>query len=190
VESTVATATAGMPSEVLLPMTESGLPNRRMVFIGGPFTGLICPETRLLLPTWRNRYSRLIGLFESESWEVRNAHRREAWGEDIMPPAVHVKLDFEDIRACDLFIAFPGYPASPGTHVEIGWASALGKPMVLLLEEDHPYGSLVAWIDAVADARCIRFRKDEDYLSILAPIIRGDGIKQYPTHPRRQDVFT
>lgn len=43
------------------------------------------------------------------------------------------------IAASDVIVAVPGPPPSPGTHIELGWASALGKPVVLLLErgEEH-----------------------------------------------------
>lgn len=44
-----------------------------------------------------------------------------------MTPQQCTKIDFEEISTCDLFVAFPGSPASPGTHIEIGWASALKK---------------------------------------------------------------
>lgn len=44
-----------------------------------------------------------------------------------MTPLQCTKIDFDEISTCDLFAAFPGSPASPGTHIEIGWASALKK---------------------------------------------------------------
>lgn len=40
-----------------------------------------------------------------------------------MSPEQCTKVDFNEIKSCDLFIAFPGKPPSPGIHIEIGWAA-------------------------------------------------------------------
>lgn len=45
----------------------------------------------------------------------------------------------------------PWPPRFPGTHIEIGWASALGKPIVLLLEDGADYAFLVRGLHTVAD---------------------------------------
>lgn len=68
----------------------------------------------------------------------------------MMTPQECTRLDYEHIRDCDLFVAFPGSPASPGTHIELGWASALGRPMILLLEEGS-YAFLVQGLHVVGD---------------------------------------
>ncbi|WP_269147326.1 nucleoside 2-deoxyribosyltransferase [Planococcus antarcticus] len=74
-------------------------------------------------------------------------------------------MDFKEISICDLFVAFPGSPASPGTHIEIGWASALNKPIILLLEEEKDYAFLIKGLGTVANVTFIRYLKEEDYLS-------------------------
>lgn len=64
---------------------------------------------------------------EERGYAVHNAHKREKWGREFMTSEQCTEIDFVEIDKCDLFIAFPGKPASPGTHIEIGWASALKK---------------------------------------------------------------
>ncbi|PRW63541.1 nucleoside 2-deoxyribosyltransferase [Actinopolyspora mortivallis] len=111
-------------------------------------------------PFERNRYEALIRLLEQRGYVVHNAHKREGWGREFLQPRECTRLDYEQIRDCDLFVAFPGDPASPGTHVEIGWAAALGTPMVLLLEEGHTYAFLVRGLDAVADVTYVSVPAD------------------------------
>lgn len=52
-------------------------------------------------------------------------------------------------------MAMPGAPASAGTHVELGWASALGKPIVLLLERGHEYAGLVTGLGSVTSVTSV-----------------------------------
>jgi nucleoside 2-deoxyribosyltransferase len=127
------------------------------VFIGGPFLSLIDPATGLMSAQDQLRFSKLIDVFEDAGREVFNAHRREGWGRDLMPPEQCSQLDFEGLAACDLFVAFPGSPASPGTHVEIGWATAMRKPTLLLLEDGEYYTFLVTGLPAWAGVRTVRY---------------------------------
>ncbi|WP_306747963.1 nucleoside 2-deoxyribosyltransferase [Saccharothrix yanglingensis] len=115
----------------------------RTVFVAGPFFKLVDPETGAMRPQDRERFELLIGYFEDSGCEVHNAHRRERWGEAFLEPDDFTKLDHDEIAASDVLVAVPGPPASLGTHIELGWASALGKPIVLLLEKDEDYALMV-----------------------------------------------
>ncbi|MGX7826457.1 nucleoside 2-deoxyribosyltransferase [Actinokineospora sp. 24-640] len=120
------------------------------VFVGGPFKGLIDPVTGAIDPRARHRYTRLIEFFSAQGCGVFNAHTTEGWGQNLVPDTECTARDLAWMRDCDVFVAFPGAPASPGTHVEIGWASALGKPMVLVLEPGVEHAALVTGLHAVA----------------------------------------
>lgn len=134
---------------------------RRRAFLAGPFKGILDDATGEIRAFERQRYEALIRHLESRGYAVSNAHQREGWGKSFMAPEVCTRLDYEDIRGCDLFVAFPGHPASPGTHIEIGWASALGKPMILLLEEGHPYAFLIQGLHVVGDVSYLRMPTGE-----------------------------
>ncbi len=136
----------------------------RAVFVGGPFLNLVDPKTGRMSDQDQERFERLIGHFEQLGAKVYNAHRREAWGEAFLTAPEVTKLDFTEIGDSDLFVAFPGVPVSPGTHVEIGWASAFGKPMVLFLEKDKPHTFLVTGLETVANIEFIWF---DDYEEIF-----------------------
>ncbi|MEU9480457.1 nucleoside 2-deoxyribosyltransferase [Streptomyces sp. NPDC048191] len=131
------------------------------VFLGGPFKGIVDPATGEMDKRYRCRFEALIDRLDSEGYVVHNAHRRESWGAAFLTPEECTRLDFDEISASDVFVAFPGAPASPGTHVEIGWASALGKPIVFLLEQDAEYALLVRGLHTVANVTVITVEDDD-----------------------------
>lgn len=144
----------------------------RRIFLGGPFKASVDPATGTLLAAERARLQAVIDRLERDGHEVHNAHRREGWGAAFLTPEECTRLDFEEISGCDVFVAFPGAPASPGTHVEIGWASALGKPVVLLLEEGAEYAFLVRGLHTVADVVSVPVGPDSDVAELVAGALR------------------
>ena len=136
----------------------------KKVFLAVPFKSLVDPKTGMMANHEKQKLLNLISFFEERGFSVHNAHKREGWGKDFMTPEECTAIDFKEISTCDLFVAFPGSPASPGTHIEIGWASALNKPIILLLEEGKDYAFLIKGLDAVANVISIRYQKEDDYL--------------------------
>nr|5VTO_A Chain A, Blasticidin M [Streptomyces griseochromogenes]5VTO_B Chain B, Blasticidin M [Streptomyces griseochromogenes] len=132
----------------------------RSVFLAGPFMGLVNPETNSMPSAEQLPFLTLIEHFEKQGLEVFNAHRREAWGAQVLTPEECTPLDQLEIRKADVFVAIPGIPPSPGTHVEIGWASAFDKPIVLLLEEgrEEEYGFLVRGLGTVAAVEFVHYK--------------------------------
>jgi nucleoside 2-deoxyribosyltransferase len=127
------------------------------MFLAGPFKALVDPETGEMPETAVNLYADIIDHFETRGWVVHCAHKREEWGRAFMPPHECTRVDYDEIAACDVFVAFPGSPASPGTHIELGWASAIGKPIVMLLEDSSEYAFLVRGLDAVTPIAHVGF---------------------------------
>jgi len=137
----------------------------RAVFVGGPFFHLVNSETGVMSDADQLKFAKLIDYFEGLGATVYNAHRREAWGAQFLGPDEATLRDFTEISESDLFIAFPGVPPSPGTHVEIGWASALGKPMVLLLERNQKHTFLVTGLQTIANVEFVWFDDPTDVLA-------------------------
>jgi hypothetical protein len=158
-------------------MMQSSLPaQRRSVFLGGPFTGIIDPGKSQIRDFDQARYEEIIAFLEKCGCAVHNAHRRGHWGASFLTPKECTRLDWEEIKASDLFIAFPGDPPSPGTHIEIGWAAAFGKPIILLLEEGGEYAFLVRGLRTVACVIYVTMPRDDTGLSCLAPVLADAGI--------------
>ncbi|WP_327235401.1 nucleoside 2-deoxyribosyltransferase domain-containing protein [Streptomyces sp. NBC_01317] len=139
----------------------------RSVFLGGPFKALVDADGTMDTEA-RARIEAVIDRLEKEGYQVHNAHRRESWGAKFLTPDECTRLDYDEIAASTVFVAFPGSPASPGTHIEIGWASALGKPIVLLLEEGQDYAFLVRGLHTVADVTYLTIGDTE---SLAAQVI-------------------
>jgi hypothetical protein len=136
-----------------------------VVFLGGPFKALIDPATGRLPQPVRRRYATLIAAFEDEGWEVLSAHRTEDWGAGLVSDTDCTRRDLAWMRRCSVFVAFPGDPASPGTHVELGWASALGRPTVVLVEPGTQAAALVSGLPAVAPVQIVEYRDEPDHVS-------------------------
>lgn len=142
------------------------------MFVGGPFKALVDVDGKMR-PEERSRLEKLIAGLEAAGNTVYNAHRRESWGAEFLSPEECTRLDFEEISASDVFVAFPGSPASPGTHIEIGWASALGKPVVLLLEEGAEYAFLVRGLHTVGNVTSLTLTPGEDPTARVVEAVGG-----------------
>lgn len=129
----------------------------KRMFLAGPFKALVDPKTQTMSQQDIHLFTCIIDRFESLGWSVHCAHRREGWGREFMTPALCTRIDFEEISKCDYFVAFPGSPASPGTHIELGWASALGKRIILLQESGKEYAYLVRGLGEIAKTRSVEF---------------------------------
>ncbi|MDM0027081.1 nucleoside 2-deoxyribosyltransferase [Variovorax saccharolyticus] len=132
------------------------------IFLAGPFKALVNKKTNAMSPIEIARFMTIIVHFENKGWTVHCAHRREKWGKEFMTPEECTSVDFSEIKKCDYFVAFPGSPASPGTHVELGWASALGKPIILLLEKNKEYAFLVQGLGEVSPVITIEYENSID----------------------------
>ncbi|MFI1256098.1 nucleoside 2-deoxyribosyltransferase [Streptomyces netropsis] len=145
-------------------------PDIRSIFLAGPFLQLLDPATGEMPEGARAPFDLLIKHFEAQGISVHNAHRREAWGAELMRPEVCTRIDQEEIRKADVFVALPGFPASPGTHIEVGWASAFDKPIVLLLERGREYTFLVQGLHTVAT---VEYVVHSDVASALPAVDRA-----------------
>jgi len=82
------------------------------------------------------------------------------WGRIYLQPAETVSGCYDAIAACDIFIAYPG--KSRGVHVEMGWASSLGKRIILLLDAHEKPSLIVSGLHAVSKTEILEFQNIED----------------------------
>ncbi|MDX7992159.1 nucleoside 2-deoxyribosyltransferase [Xenorhabdus littoralis] len=150
----------------------------KKMFLAGPFKSLVDPDTHIMAHKNIKKLQSIIEYFEERGWSVHCAHKREKWGREFMTPAQCTLIDYEEISQCDYFVAFPGIPASPGTHIEMGWASAMKKPVVLLLEENEEYAFLVQGLGEITSVKTLRYNKESgvDIPQIEALIDEFEGI--------------
>lgn len=129
----------------------------KRLFVAGPFKSLVCRQTGQMAEHHIAIFATIITYFEQKGWMVHSAHRRESWGKEMMTPEQCTRIDYDEIDQCDYLVAFPGSPASPGTHIELGWASALQKPIVLVLEKEREYAFLVRGLHRITAIESIEY---------------------------------
>ncbi|MEU4210418.1 hypothetical protein AB0F13_10570 [Streptomyces sp. NPDC026206] len=108
------------------------------VFVGGPIQHAI--EEDSFHGPLRHAIHDVIEAVSAVNGTVFSAHVAEKFGVDtalFSPEQVSVR-DFDWMRRCDVFVpVLPVYEhgdlmRTDGTHIELGWASALDKPIVLV----------------------------------------------------------
>lgn len=107
---------------------------------------------------------RCFDALEAKGCRVLSAHRFERCGEmDIEEQEARVcRRDFAWMNEADVFsCVFPsgsgGHSVrTDGTCVELGWASALGKPIILITARDDKHSHLVKGLFSIGDrpGRC------------------------------------
>ncbi|MEV6977561.1 hypothetical protein [Kitasatospora sp. NPDC093806] len=110
------------------------------IFVGGPIQHAILPGG--FAAHLRTSISTAIDHIEEDGGNVFSAHVVERFGADtasFTPDQVSVR-DFRWMKKCDVFV--PVLPVTAdvllrtdGTHVELGWATALGRPIVMITRQ-------------------------------------------------------
>ncbi len=125
--------------------------------------------------------ARVLDYLRSKGYEVHNAHEREQWGEDWYCPEQCTPLDLEKIKDSSILVAFPGNPPSGGVHIELGWASALEKRIILLLEENGTYSNLVLGLNTVSPVQTIRYKNVDDAIPQLEVCLQNQSARRILT---------
>jgi nucleoside 2-deoxyribosyltransferase len=121
------------------------------IFFACPISDHIDPFTRRLQPAYEQFVRSIYALLQDASRDIFLALEREKWGQNLMAPDTCTPLDFAEMERCDVVVAYPG--KSCGVAVELGWASALGKPIILLIDENTSTSPLVRGIGSLPGAR-------------------------------------
>jgi nucleoside 2-deoxyribosyltransferase len=113
--------------------------HEQTVFLSAPFSQLLTDKG--LPEEFRKRLEEIIQHLEAKGWSVGSAHEREAWGEKLDSPYKAVNADLQGIEDASALVAILNSPPSPGVQMEIGFALARGKKLVLVgsPNETMPY---------------------------------------------------
>jgi len=138
------------------------------VFVGAPFTKYMSSGKEFddLL---RDFLKRIYTFLSLKGHTIISAHIREDWGDRLMNPNECTVKDFEDISDCDLFLVFPGN--SCGVHIELGWASALNKHILICIKDNKYYSPLIYGLCSLSDAKLIRYSDETELLDKLSEAI-------------------
>jgi nucleoside 2-deoxyribosyltransferase len=118
------------------------------VFLAAPYTQWMDWSAGELNPDRKKQLQTLRQAFIDRGHAVFSAHQNEQWGKAWLAPEICTPADFLAVSNADVMCVVVGEPPSPGVMIEIGWASALGVPIVLL-QEGASAPALVAGIGEV-----------------------------------------
>jgi nucleoside 2-deoxyribosyltransferase len=119
------------------------------IFLAAPYSRWMEESSGRASSAWRRRLDGLRVALVDRGAEVFSAHHSEAWGERWRPPDLRTRIDLAAMRACDAVCALVGAPPSGGVAVELGWASALAKPCLLMLHPAAMPSPLIAGLGSV-----------------------------------------
>lgn len=134
--------------------------DRPVVFVGGPIQhamngGSFDTDLRRLIAA-------VIAELSERGAHIVSAHVAEEFGaadqSQFTPASVSLR-DWAWMQECDVYVALWPTNAereliqSAGTAIELGWASAMGKPVVIALNDDTPeqYSHLVHGLANLAE---------------------------------------
>jgi len=138
----------------------------KTIFVAAPFYHWI--ETDEMKLEKKTQIEKLLISLRNKKYKIYNAHEREQWGDAWLDCNICTPLDYNEIQESDIIIAFPGPPTSGGVHIELGWGSCMQKKILLVLQEDIAYSSLVMGLGEITDVKKIYFKKvNHDLLNDL-----------------------
>ncbi|GAA0734390.1 nucleoside 2-deoxyribosyltransferase [Dactylosporangium roseum] len=139
----------------------------------------------------REVIDRVAGVVSDARGDVFSAHRTEEFGESAteFSPEDVTERDFNWMQRCDVFV--PILPSNrtdsimrtDGTHVELGWASALGKPIVVLTDSGvvHHGSHLLRGLHTIAT---VSFLDIDDVMVKPQTLLEMlDDVHSAPTRP-------
>jgi hypothetical protein len=115
--------------------------DRINVFLSAPLTQYVDADDPAVMDRFRSEWDRVAEALERSGHEVFSAHKREAWGANLATPESALKADIAGLAASDFVIAYIGDPPSPGVQMELGYAIANHKRMLVFIkyEQREPY---------------------------------------------------
>lgn len=133
------------------------------IFLGTPIAPLLGNDG-LFDEKAANHLKTILNDLKSYEFDVFCAIEREKWGHALMEGNECTVLDYKGLEESDIFLAFPN--SSYGVHMELGWASALQKPIIMVVNEDIGVKtSLVEGLNTVTPSKIINYKSENEFPS-------------------------
>ncbi len=146
-------------------------------YIAAPFTSKMSNKKHgfygeITDENYKNFLKTIESVVKSEGFSTMLPHRDlTLWG---TVPNVNInevtKKYFDEIDSSDVFIAYP--ERGRGVHVELGWAIARKKRIILLFEKDFYLGTMIPGLGAVANIHIIQFKDVSDLKTKLSECLK------------------
>jgi len=139
------------------------------IFVSGPLRRTL-DEAGKMDPKYIEKIKKLRLFLEEHGHEVFIPHEVDNFFKSFNPVNV-VKTDYQQIRCSDLVIVYPDYPPSGGACVEMGWATAMFKRVIILYKEGKQYSPLLTSMDKLERVQTITYNTDEEGFQKLEELI-------------------
>ncbi len=162
----------------------------KRVYIAAPFRRVAEPVAGREYGRIRDRSA--INMLESIALALSSAgfrtclpHKeRGGWGEVDIPVGDVAEMCFREVAASDIVLAVPG--RSRGVHVELGYAAALGKRLVILTQKRETPSQFVHGLRNSTQVVWLVYEHRTDLPRLaLEGVLRVDT-KDGPPHPARE----
>jgi nucleoside 2-deoxyribosyltransferase len=144
--------------------------NKKIAFIAAPFSTRFNPSNGIYDSDLRRTLETIISVLRLKGYLVRSSHIREHWGNKIMHPSEFVPLDYKSIKESDILLAYID-DCSTGLYIELGWASSLGKNILILLKADIQYSPMLRGLHNICKTEIFTFRDTKALLQDLDKVI-------------------
>ena len=125
----------------------------KKIFIACPFIKYI-DGTTFTDSVFRTFTERLYDLCMEYAPQVFLALKREEYGAKPLP-YYSCAIDLDEVRDSDVMVAIPD--DSMGVAVELGWMSAMKKPIILVLKKNQSYSPLVKEIHKITPGNTVYY---------------------------------
>ncbi len=112
---------------------------RLTIFLAAPFTHKLISDKNsetgfIIEEDFSNILKDIIKEMRSKQYIVKNAFEREDWGRKKCNAREMVENDYNDIIAADVLIIYLDGDPSYGIFIELGWATAFRRDIILLVK--------------------------------------------------------
>lgn len=127
------------------------------VYLAAPVKVLSGEGDKVISLAQRGRISRVRDALLDAGVSVFSTQHGDAWVTRGMGIGLRAPSTFRALQSADLVVGHVSSPVSPACALELGWATALRKPLVLLLEEPVVHSALIDELEAVVPVLPLSF---------------------------------
>lgn len=139
-------------------------------FLAFPFSIFRENGSDLLIPKAKEFFEELTDYFNDNNIFYYLSQEQKVCRENYYTEEELTKFDYETMKKCEYVFFTPENPYSDDSYIELGWASALKKNIILLLEKNTYYPPLVTEITYMTNVKVYYY---EDFYNDVLPIIKN-----------------
>lgn len=139
-------------------------------FLAFPFSIFRENGSDLLIPKAKEFFEELTDYFNDNNIFYYLSQEQKVCRENYYTEEELTKFDYETMKKCEYVFFTPENPYSDDSYIELGWASALKKKIILLLEKNTYYPPLVTEITCMTNVKVYYY---EDFYNDVLPIIKN-----------------